>query len=169
MYLAVTDSNLRSERVEIGKSSCIESGLHRCTVGNNTTPTLCGVSGVAIYFFASVEAVGLASNVFMVLVVAALALAAQEPDLGQSLALWPVAPQNIHRFMLNLHLCSSEVSLPSLPSLSKSSAVLPDLLDFGVGVDNKEDWAALPEDLALSVLPNLVLGVLVLVLVEVLF
>jgi len=75
----------------------------------------------------------------------------------------------MHRFMLNLHLHSSEVSLPSLPSLSESSAVLPDLLDFGVGVDDEEDWAVLPEDLPLSVLPDLVLGVLVLVLVEVLF
>jgi len=84
--------------------------------------------------------------------------------LGQSLALWPVAPQNMHRFILNLHLRSSEVSLPSLLSLSESSAVLPDLLDFGVGVDDEEDWAVLPKDL-----PDLVLGVLVLVLVEVLF
>jgi len=111
----------------------------------------------------------LASNVFVVVAVAALALAAREPDLGQSLALWPVAPQNMHRFILNLRLCSSEVSLLSLPSLSESSAVLPDLLDFGVGVDNEEDWAALPKDLPLSVLPDLVLGALVLVLVEVLF
>jgi len=126
----VTDSNLRSERVGIGKSSCIELGLHRCTVGNNATPTLCGVSGVAVYFFALVEAIDLASNMFVVAAVAALALAAQEPDLGQSLALWPVAPQNMHRFMSNLHLHSSEVSLLSLPSLSKSSAVLPNLLDF---------------------------------------
>jgi len=165
----VNDCYRGLERIGIRKSGCVESGLHWCTVGNNTTPTLCRVSGVAIYFFALVEAVGLASDVFVVAAVAALALAAQEPDLGQSLALWPVAPQNMHRFILNLRLRSSEVSLPSLPSLSESSAVLPDLLDFGVGVDNEEDWAALPEDLPLSVLPNLVLVVLVLVLVEVLF
>ena len=68
-------------------------GLHRCTVGNNATPTLCGVLGVAIYFFASVEAVSLASNiVVMVVVVVALALAAQEPDFGHSLALWLLLP-----------------------------------------------------------------------------
>jgi len=73
---------------------------------------------------------------FVVAAVAALALAAREPDLGQSLALWPVAPQNMHRFMLNLRLRSSEVSLPTLPSLSNSSAVLPDLLDFSVRVDD---------------------------------
>jgi len=126
----VNDCYRGSERIGVGKSGCVESGLHRCTVGNNTTPTLCGVSGVAIYFFASVEAVGLASDVFVVVAVAALALAAREPDLGQSLALWPVAPQNMHRFMSNLRLRSSEVSLPSLLSLSESSAVLPDLLAF---------------------------------------
>ena len=63
-------------------------GLLRCTVGNNTTPTLCRVSGVAIYFFALVEAVGLASNIVVtVMVVTALALAAQDPDFGHSLAL----------------------------------------------------------------------------------
>jgi len=72
----VTDSNLRSERVGVGKSGYIESGLHRCTVRNNATPTLCGVSGVAVYFFASVEVIGLASDMFMVAAVAALALAA---------------------------------------------------------------------------------------------
>jgi len=126
----VNDCYRGSERIGVGKSGHVKSGLHRCTVRNNATPTLCRVSGVAIYFFASVEAVGLASNVFVVVAVAALALAAQEPDLGQSLAFWPVAPQNIHRFMLNLRLHSSEVSLPSLPSLSESSVVLPDLLDF---------------------------------------
>ena len=39
-------------------------------------------------FFASVEAIGLASNVVvMVMVVVALALAAQEPDFRHSLAL----------------------------------------------------------------------------------
>ena len=126
----VNDCCRGSERIGVGKSGCVESGLHRCTVGDNTTPTLCRVLGVAIYFFASVEAVSLASDMFMVVAVTALALAAREPDLGQSLALWPVAPQNMHRFISNLHLRSSEVSLPSLPSLSESSAVLPDLLAF---------------------------------------
>ena len=57
-------------------------------VRNNATLTLCRVSGVAIYFFASVEAVSLASIVVvMVMVVVALALAAQKPDFGHSLAL----------------------------------------------------------------------------------
>ena len=70
----VNDCYRGSERIGVRKSGCVESGLHWCTVRNNATPTLCRVSGVAIYFFASVEAVGLASEV--VVVVAALALAA---------------------------------------------------------------------------------------------
>ena len=50
------------------------------------TPILCGVRGVALYFFALVEAIGLASDVAVV-VVTALALAAQEPEFRHSLAL----------------------------------------------------------------------------------
>ena len=50
------------------------------------TPILCRVRGVTLYFFASVEAVGLAFDVVAV-VVAALALAAQEPNFGHSLVL----------------------------------------------------------------------------------
>jgi len=72
----VNDCYRGLERIGVGKSGCVESGLYRCTVGNNATPTLCGVSGVAIYFSASVEAIGLASDVFVVVAVAALALAA---------------------------------------------------------------------------------------------
>ena len=62
------------------------------------------------------------------------------------------------------------MSLPSLPSLSESSGVLPGFL--GVGFDKEEDWAELPvDDLLFSNLPEdlLVVLVLVLVLVEVLF
>ena len=72
----VNDCYRGSERIGVGKSGCIDLGLHWCTVRKNATPTLCGVSGVAIYFFASVEAIGLASDVFVVVAVAALALAA---------------------------------------------------------------------------------------------
>ena len=50
------------------------------------TPILCGVRGVALDLFALVEAVSLASDMAVV-VVAALALAAQEPDFRHSLAL----------------------------------------------------------------------------------
>ena len=116
------------------------------------------------------EAVGLASNVVVMVVVADLALAAREPDFGHSLALWPLPPQNIHKFCSNLHLCSSEVSLPSLPSLSESLGVFPSFL--GARFDEDEGWAELPEDnLLFSDLPEdlLVVLVLVLVLVEVLF
>ena len=166
----INDSYGWLERVWIQKSGCIELGLHRCTVGNNATPTLCGVLGVAIYFFALVEAVSLASDIVIMVVVVNLALAALEPDFRHSLALWLLPPQNIHKFCLNLCLHSSEVSLPSLPSLSEGLGVLPDFL--GVGLDEDEDWAELPEDdLLFSDLPEdlLVVLVLVLVLVEVLF
>ena len=60
------------------------------------------------------------------------------------------------------------MSLLSLPSLSKSSGVLPDFL--GVRFDKDEGWAELPkDDLLLSDLPKDLLVVLVLVLVKVLF
>ena len=161
----VNNSYRWSERVWICKSSCIELGLLRCTVRNNATPTLCRVSRVAIYFFASVEAIGLASDVVVVVVVvAALALATGESDFGHSLALWLLPPQNMHKFWLNLCLCSSEVSLSSLLSLSKSLGVLPNFL--GVEFDKDEGWAELPEDdLLFSNLPKDLPKVLVLVLV----
>ena len=76
----------------------------------------------------------------------------------------------MHKFWLNLHLHSSEVSLPSLPSLSESLGVLPDFL--GVGLDEDKGWAELPkDDLLFSDLPIdlLVVLVLVLVLVEIVF
>ena len=112
----------------------------------------------------------MASNVVVMVVVTDLALAAREPDFRHSLALWPLPPQNIHKFCLNLHLRSSEVSLPSLLSLSESSGVLPSFL--GVSFDDEEDWAELPmDDLLFSDLPEdlLVVLVLVLVLVDFLF
>ena len=116
------------------------------------------------------EAIGLASDVVVMVVVTDLALAAREPDFGHSLALWLLLPQNIHKFCSNLHLHSSEVSLPSLLSLSESSGVFPGVL--GAGFDEDEGWAELPKDnLLFSDLPEdlLVALVLVLVLVEVLF
>ena len=76
----------------------------------------------------------------------------------------------MHKFCSNLCLCSSEVSLPSLPSLSESSGVFPGFL--GAGFDEDEGWAELPEDdFLFSNLPEDLLEVLVLVLVlvEVLF
>ena len=112
----------------------------------------------------------MASDIVVMVVVADLALAAREPDFRHSLALWQLPPQNIHKFCLNLRLRSSEVSLPSLLSLSESLGVLPSFL--GVGFDEEEDWAELPmDDLLFSDLPKdlLVVLVLVLVLVEVLF
>ena len=109
----------------------------------------------------------MASNIVVMVVVADLALAAWEPDFGHSLALWPLPPQNMHKFCSNLCLRSSEVSLPSFLSLSKSSGVLPDFL--GVRFNEDEDWAELPKDnLLFSDLPEDLLVVLVLVLVLVL-
>ena len=106
----------------------------------------------------------MASDVLVVVVVADLALAAQEPDFGHSLALWPLPPQNIHKFCSNLRLRSSEVSLLSLPSLSESSGVFPGFL--GAGFDEDKGWAELPEDdLLFSNLPKDLPEVLVLVLV----
>ena len=86
----------------------------------------------------------MASDVVVVVVVADLALAAQEPDFGHSLALWLLPPQNIHKFCLNLPLRSSEVSLPSLPSLSEISGVFPGFL--GARFNKDEGWAELPKD-----------------------
>ena len=111
----------------------------------------------------------MASDIVVVVVVADLALAAREPDFGHSLALWPLLPQNIHKFCSNLRLCSSEGSLPSLPSLSESLGVFPSFL--GARLDEVKGWAELPkDDLLFSNLPKdlLVVLVLVLVLVEVL-
>ena len=45
------------------------------------------------------EAISLASDVVVVVVVADLALAAREPDFWHSLALWPLPPQNIHKLL----------------------------------------------------------------------
>ena len=76
------------------------------------------------------------------------------------------------KFCSNLCLHSSEVSLPSLPSLSKSSGVLPDFLEVRFDKDKDKGWAELPEDnLLFSNFSEdlLVVLVLVLVLVKVLF
>ena len=70
----------------------------------------------------------------------------------------------MHKFWSNLCLCSSEVSLPSLLSLSKSWGVLPNF--FKVRLDKDKGWAELTKDnLLLSDLPKGLLVVLVLVLV----
>ena len=52
----------------------------------------------------------------------------------------------------NLHFCSSGVSFPSFPSLSKYLGVLPNLLLFRLD-DEGVDWESLKEDF-LSDLPD---------------
>ena len=54
-------------------------------------------------------------------VLAALALAAEDVALEHSLAMCPVFPQKRQRCCSKHHLCSSLVSLSSLPSLVKRS------------------------------------------------
>ena len=74
--------------------------------------------------------------------VVALALAAQEPDFGHSLALWPDLPQNMQSPWSNLCFRSLGGELP----------ILPDLLLFRLN-DKGVDWESLKEDF-LSDLPN---------------
>ena len=64
-----------------------------------------------------------------------LALEVDEDDFGQSLAVWPTPPQNMHKLLLKQCCCSCRVSFPSLPSFSGREAELleddcglPDLL-----------------------------------------
>ena len=81
---------------------------------------------------------------------AARPLAAQEPDLGHSLAKWPDAPQNMHKLLSNLRWRSSEVSFPSQLSLSEMLGAFP------VGFEPKDDdddvggWDELPKEVALQ-------------------
>ena len=57
-------------------------------------------------------------------------LEALEVDFGQSFAIWPSALQNMQSLLLKWHFCSSEVSLPSLPSFNVRS---------GLGVEEVEE------------------------------
>ena len=115
-------------------------GLLDCTVGFNTTPCLCG-AGVAFYFFASIEAISLASNIFSAMV---QALAACEVDFRHSFARCPAALQNMQSPFLNLRFRSSGVSLPSLLSFSAISGLLA-FLPFEL--DGKfVGWGKLPRD-----------------------
>ena len=64
-----------------------------------------------------------------------LALEADEDNFGQSLAVWPTPPQNMHKLLSKRCCRSCGVSFPSLPSflgreaeLPKDDCGLPDLL-----------------------------------------
>src|SRR6266581_5402379 len=60
-------------------------------------------------------------------VLAALALDAQEEDLGQSLTTWLDCPQNMQRWLLKWHFCSSGASLPFSLSFDEMSGFVVDL------------------------------------------
>ena len=69
---------------------------------------------LSIFFFTSVEAIGLASDVVvMIVVVVALALAVQESDFGYSLALWPLPPDivvlDLRVWKVSLNLLTLEI------------------------------------------------------------
>ena len=106
-------------------------GLLDCTVGFNTTPCLRG-AGVAFYFFASIEAISLASNISAAMV---QALAACKVDFGHSFARCPAALQNMQSPFSNLsgllaflpfELDGEFVGWGKLP---RDEAFLSDLLD----------------------------------------
>ena len=139
-------------------------GLLDCAVGFNATPCLHRV-GVAFYFFASVEAVGLASDVSAT---TAQALAARKVDLGHSFVRCPAAPQNMQSPLLNLRFRLSGMSLPSLPSFSAMSGLLA-FLPFELDGEFAS-WGELPEDEAFlsDLLDTLLLPLLLLFLGEVL-
>ena len=70
-----------------------------------------------------------------------LALEVDEADFGQSLAVWPTPPQNMHKLLSKWCCRSCGVSFPSLPSFSGREAELP------------EDDCGLPDLLPLFWLP----------------
>src|ERR1700709_1511897 len=81
------ESKQRHKRIGIGKCGSVEAKL-LSTAGVNAILLLCGVGRIADYFFALVEATGLASGVLpeVVVAVAARGVAAREVDLKQSRA-----------------------------------------------------------------------------------
>ena len=60
-------------------------------------------------------------------VLVALALDAQEEDLGQSLTTWPDCLQNMHRWLSKWCFRSSGASLPFSPSFDEMSGFVADL------------------------------------------
>ena len=95
------DRNYRHKGIGVRKSGRIEAELLGCTVGVNAASRLYGVLKAANYFFDS-DAAEVAAGACAGVAVAALALALAllEVDFGQSLAIWPDWPQNIHKLFL---------------------------------------------------------------------
>ena len=107
----------------------------------NAAPGPCGVTGAALYFFELSRVVDDAS---LALAARAFALEAEEVFFGHSLALCPVPPQNMQRLLANRRARSSEVSLPSFPSLLERSGFLfcpeePDESGLGLLLDEEAD------------------------------
>ena len=135
--LAVTRgrSELGSERVDALRRASLTAQS-----GSMQLPA-CAEQELPSIFFASVEAVGLASDVSAAM---ARALAVREVDLGHSFARCPAAPQNMRSPLLNLRFRSSGMSLPSLLSFSAISGLLA-FLPFEL--DGKfAGWGELPDD-----------------------
>ena len=104
--------------VQIVKSGCIESWLHRCTGEFNAVLSQCGVKRTAHGFFDSEP--DLASEVLS-MTVAEQPLAAEDVALEQSFATCPPLPQKRHRFWSKRHWHSCWVSLLSFPSFKERS------------------------------------------------
>ena len=141
--------------VQIVKSRCIESWLHRCTSEFNTVLSRCRVKRTAHGFFDSEP--DLALEVLSVMV-AERPLAAEDIALEQSFATHPPLPQKRHRFWSKRRWRSCWVSLPSFPSFEER-------LEFGFF------WLELPElvfpvVLEVPELPELVLLLLFLFLLD---
>ena len=102
--------------VQIVKSGCVESWLHRCTGEFNTVLSQCGVKRTAHGFFDSEP--DLASEVLSMMVVER-PLAVEDIALEQSFATCLPLPQKRHRFWSKRHWCSCWVSLPSFPSFEE--------------------------------------------------
>ena len=112
----------------------------------NTAPGPCGVTGAVLYFF---ESSGAADDASLTLAAWAFALEAEEVFFGHLLALCPVPPQNMQRLLANRQVCSSEVSLPSFPSLLERSGFLfclEETDESGLGFLLDEEADLLSED-----------------------
>ena len=101
----------------------------------------CRVTGAVLHFF---ESSGVADNWSLALAALAFALEAEEVIFGHSLTLCPAPPQNMQRLLVNRQARSSEVSLPSFPSLLERSGFLfcpeePDESLLGLLLDEEVD------------------------------
>src|ERR1700746_1944959 len=109
--------------MRVGQTRRVQAQGLGCTGRAYATYRSCLLRRVALYFFASEDSSGLVTGVRTS---AALALAAQEAEQGQSLATCPDWPQNMQRLFSKQRQRSSLVSFPSLPSFDERSDVEED-------------------------------------------